>query len=316
MPYKEGPLPQKDYTKPGVDDVYHATNVYANGELVALWNPPSTAGGGGGGAGGGPAGVPGAAGVPGVSAADADLQLQDEDQIDAPAGSHSAWLARQVAAGNITQEEADRSNADVANDEAETSSNPGAVDNSPPGAAGKGQILDYSRFRNTTSFPDSFVLTPRGTTLGQMTTQAQVSPQRAQAAGGLTIQQIVFNLANLAHNVYEPVKARYPSCIVGNTFRSSGTPQHGQGMAIDLKFRGMRKQEYINVARWVRDNIPFDQLIMENSVRGDMWIHCSFYAGFGRKKNGAIGYMINGSNYKQGLKDLSYLSHVRAVPTA
>ena len=49
MPYKEGPLPQKDFFAPGVEDVYYSPNVYANGVQIALWQPPGTSGSPGGG---------------------------------------------------------------------------------------------------------------------------------------------------------------------------------------------------------------------------------------------------------------------------
>lgn len=288
-PWIKDSLPQKDSNEPGVKDLYKSPDVFANNANVVLYDPPS--GGGG------------------VSAADVYYIRTDEDMIDASPEQVSAYQNTLVGLGLASQDELNEGNSAAGDPNA-------PIDNSPPKASGKGKILDYERFKNLTSFPDSLVLTPKGTTLGEMTTQTQLPEGRVRAVRGLTVQQVVFNLANLAYNIYEPLKLKYPNCILGNTFRPSGKPQHGQGMAADLKFRGMPKNEYIHVATWIRDNLPFDQLIMENSPKGDMWIHCSFYSGFGRRKSGAIGHMINGTNYKQGLRDLSFLSYVRNIPTA
>ena len=44
MPYVQAGTPQKDYTKSGVDDVYHSGNVYANNVPIALWLSPGASG--------------------------------------------------------------------------------------------------------------------------------------------------------------------------------------------------------------------------------------------------------------------------------
>lgn len=106
--------------------------------------------------------------------------------------------------------------------------------------------------------------------------------------GRITVPQILHNLSNLAANVYEPIKAKYPNVVVTNTFRqnppgaSSKQAQHGMGMAMDLVFPGADAAQYFEIAKWIRDNINFDQLLQEKSGQ-TRWIHISHYSGFGYK---------------------------------
>jgi uncharacterized Zn-binding protein involved in type VI secretion len=109
-----------------------------------------------------------------------------------------------------------------------------------------------------------------------------------KAQYGLTVPQILTNMANLAKNIWEPLKAQYPDAIITNSFRQ-GPPgakgeqsQHGRGQAIDLKFGNRPKSDYYAIACWMRDNLPFDQLLQE--VCGTAyWIHVSHYSGTGIK---------------------------------
>lgn len=90
----------------------------------------------------------------------------------------------------------------------------------------------------------------------------------------------------LCENVLEPVRAhcgrpvritsgfRSPElCVAVGSSRNS---QHAKGEAADFELRGISNYE---VAAWIRDNLQFDQLILENYVRGQPnsgWIHCSY----------------------------------------
>lgn len=59
---------------------------------------------------------------------------------------------------------------------------------------------------------------------------------------------------------------------VGSSWRS----QHRKGEAVDFEIPGVSNYD---VARWIRDNLVFDQLILENYVRGDPnsgWVHVSY----------------------------------------
>ena len=135
-----------------------------------------------------------------------------------------------------------------------------------------------------------------------------------KAQYGLTVPQILNNLANLAKNVYEPIKARYPRVIVTNTFRQ-GPPgagkaqaQHGLGMAMDLVFPGLTTNQYYDVAVWIRDNLPFDQLLQEKAG-SKIWIHVSHYSGNGTqvpKQNKVANVIVSPSySFTPGLAPLA-----------
>jgi len=95
---------------------------------------------------------------------------------------------------------------------------------------------------------------------------------------GNTEQVIIDNLSVLANNVLEPIKTKYPNMFVTSGFRiGSGTSQHERGLAADMQFTGVAKSDYINIATWIRENVPHDQLILEfkNTGTGLPWIHIS-----------------------------------------
>ena len=100
---------------------------------------------------------------------------------------------------------------------------------------------------------------------------------------GLTKGQIVCNLKLLAQNCLDPIKARYPSALVTNAFRyptgkAAGKSQHEIGQAADIQLSGTSKSEYYNIALWIRDNVPHDQLLLEYKTTGTglPWIHISY----------------------------------------
>jgi uncharacterized Zn-binding protein involved in type VI secretion len=134
-----------------------------------------------------------------------------------------------------------------------------------------------------------------------------------KAQYGLTVPQILNNLANLAKNVYEPIKARYPRVIVTNTFRqgpsggASEQGQHGRGQAMDLVFPGLSTNQYYDVAVWIRDNLPFDQLLQEKSGN-TIWIHVSHYSGTGQqvpKQNRVANLILSPYAFIPGLSPLA-----------
>ena len=58
----------------------------------------------------------------------------------------------------------------------------------------------------------------------------------------------------------------------------SATSQHMQGHAVEA--------QHLEVAEWIRDNLEFDQLILEFYTPGDPhsgWVHCSYVPGRCRK---------------------------------
>jgi uncharacterized Zn-binding protein involved in type VI secretion len=154
--------------------------------------------------------------------------------------------------------------------------------------------------------------------LGPNTPYTSDNPNRGdnkfiKAQYDLTVPQILTNLANLAKNVYEPIKARYPRVIVTNTFRQ-GPPgagsqqgQHGRGQAMDLVFPGLSTNQYYDVAVWIRDNLPFDQLLQEKAG-SKIWIHVSYYGGAGiqvPKQNKVANLIVSPYQFVPGLAPLA-----------
>jgi hypothetical protein len=118
-----------------------------------------------------------------------------------------------------------------------------------------------------------------------------------KAQYGLTVPQILTNLADLAANIWEPLKARYPGMIITNTFRQ-GKPggakeqaQHGRGQAFDAQLPGASYAKYYEIACWMRDNLPVGQLLQERSSASpaSTWIHCSY-------ENGKYGIQVPKQN--------------------
>lgn len=89
-------------------------------------------------------------------------------------------------------------------------------------------------------------------------------------------EDIITNLSALAKNVLEPLRAKYPGFRINSGFRSytKGRSQHEKGQAVDIQWPGASYDTYWERAKWVKDNLPFDQFIYEfgNSV----WFHLSW----------------------------------------
>ena len=96
------------------------------------------------------------------------------------------------------------------------------------------------------------------------------------------------NLTILCEKILEPVRVHYGIPFVPNSaFRcpelntaigSSDRSQHVTGQAVDFEIPGVSNKE---VALWVKDNLVFDQLILEFYKEGQPssgWVHCSYRA--------------------------------------
>lgn len=97
----------------------------------------------------------------------------------------------------------------------------------------------------------------------------------------------------LCAKVLEPVRDHFGRPVrITSGFRtpqlclavgSSEGSQHAQGEAADFEVTGV---DNVTVAKWIRDRLPFDQLILENYVQGQPnsgWIHVSYRAARMRK---------------------------------
>ena len=115
-------------------------------------------------------------------------------------------------------------------------------------------------------------------------------------------------LKDLCVHVLEPVRAHFGKPVrVNSGFRalrvnraigSKDGSQHRLGQAADIEIDGVSNAD---LARWIRDNIDFDQLILENyrpGVAGSGWVHVS-WRGFnrrGRKGRDGVLTMTMGSH--------------------
>jgi hypothetical protein len=212
----------------------------------------------------------------------------------------------------------------------------GKVDETPPPTYAPSTSVagDFGSYNQDNIPYDTLMLTDK-TSLAEFTTKAALwgnqpkplgpntpytseNPNRGdnkfiKAQYDLTVPQILTNLANLAKNVYEPIKARYPRVIVTNTFRQ-GPPgagsqqgQHGRGQAMDLVFPGLSTNQYYDVAVWIRDNLPFDQLLQEKAG-SKIWIHVSYYGGTGiqvPKQNKVANLIVSPYQFVPGLAPLA-----------
>lgn len=145
--------------------------------------------------------------------------------------------------------------------------------------------------------PDSYQLSPNFT-LGMVSSKC-VFPYRVSAQCGLSMPDIVCNLKALCVNVLEPLRAKYPNGFrVNSGFRKgSGKSQHLRGQAADIQWAGLPTSAYLDRAKWIRDNLPFDQLIMEHGK--SIWIHVSFKRGGPQRSDVRTMYR---NRYPAGLK--------------
>ncbi len=236
-----------------VEPVYDSANVYANGVLIALYDASATPG----------SFAP--TSVPRVTVVQAVQNVEGDD--DNTAGKREA--DRFLAEGRITKQEyATITTTPVPKTQGIKPSTP------TPGKASAAVTGDISY---------STVLTPNGFTLGQAIknvtfprTIQQLSEHSPLVSGP---SAVVNNLAALALNILEPVKAKYPNMLITNTYRHGATiggGAHGTGQAADLQFRGIPAHKYYEIAVWIEKNIPYDQLLLEYLPGKTVWIHISY----------------------------------------
>lgn len=115
------------------------------------------------------------------------------------------------------------------------------------------------------------------------------------------------NMRRLCCQILEPVRENYGIPInVSSMFRSpelnramngSKKSQHMHGCAVDFKVKDVPNLE---LAIWIRDNLIFDQLILEAPTSDPFhgWVHCSLISGQNRMQTLT---MIEG-RYEQGLR--------------
>ena len=69
------------------------------------------------------------------------------------------------------------------------------------------------------------------------------------------------------------ITSGYRSKLLNATIKGSSTSQHTKGEAADIVISG---EDLYHVAEWIRDNLEFDQMILEVNSKGSRWIHVSY----------------------------------------
>ena len=99
----------------------------------------------------------------------------------------------------------------------------------------------------------------------------------------ITGEEIICNLQGLATSLLDPIMDQFcggKRIPLNAAFRLPGRKrmegQHGLGMAVDLQqFAGFDHQKAYDIAKWIIENLPFDQLLLEK-IGTNPWIHVSY----------------------------------------
>lgn len=241
------------------------------------------------------------------TATPANQAMADGDEADAAEpGAGAKHIAAQIAAGVFTAR-------DLAGLARATTISAGAADTATPKAQGPistdcGNLHDQlNNYQGI--LLDTLPLTSKFT-LGSITRAPNVTfdhPVRGPSAG-LSFEQVICNLKLLTINCIEPIKEKYPNLHITNSWRPSGigspTSQHPKGQACDIQFRGVHPKEYFTICQWIRDNVAYDQLLLEYKTTGTRlpWIHISFDSAKSRRQ---VLTFLNDVTYAQGLTQLS-----------
>jgi len=106
------------------------------------------------------------------------------------------------------------------------------------------------------------------------------------------------NLTLLCEKVLEPVRKKFGPVRITSGYRSlalnmainpmtstvNRVSKHSIGQAADFEVRGLSN---FTLAEWCRDNLDYDQIILEFYTPGDQnsgWVHVSFVEGKNRKQ--------------------------------
>ena len=119
----------------------------------------------------------------------------------------------------------------------------------------------------------------------------------------------VINLVNLCNFILQPIRDEFGVIRINSGYRSpalnkavggSKTSQHCNGQAADFESTRISNP---NLAKWISQNLEFDQLILEFYDGKDPnsgWVHCSYNL-MGNRKNILTALKTkNGVQYKSG----------------
>ena len=110
--------------------------------------------------------------------------------------------------------------------------------------------------------------------------------------------QQIENIKTLAINILQPIRTQFNKpLIISSCFRSaelcieigsSINSQHcadNKSAAADFEIWGMDNKK---LATWIKENLEFDQLILEFYIEGDPnsgWVHCSYSTDLNRNES-------------------------------
>ena len=211
-----------------------------------------------------------------------DMEYEEADQ----------YIEKAISEGKLTKEEVEKDNSKQP-EETETAA-PSETVEAVPGNCGT--------FANASSIPAATQLS-KYFTLGDLTTKVALPSERKEVKPhlGLSVAEIVCNLKKLAENSLDPVKEKYPDLIITNTFRlGTNKSQHNIGQAADMQFTTAKASDYFEIAKWIKDNVLFDQLLLEYRSNGRPWIHIS-YSDSPRKQ---VMTFMNHKKHSMGLSQL------------
>jgi len=120
------------------------------------------------------------------------------------------------------------------------------------------------------------------------------------------------NAIALFENVVQKVRNHFGRTIINSGYRSielnkkvggSNKSQHCKGQAADIECPGYSNYD---VAKWIEDNLDFDQVILEFHIPGisdSGWVHVSYVKGrFSNRKKSLTAMRVDGkTQYKMGL---------------
>jgi zinc D-Ala-D-Ala carboxypeptidase len=160
---------------------------------------------------------------------------------------------------------------------------------------------------NKVDHPAKKVALPDGYLSPHFTQQEMTKSQTATRLGidNTPTEKHINALKELCLHVLEPCRNKFGRSITPSSgYRSKElckaigskvSSQHAKGQAVDFEIPSIAN---IDVARYIRDNLDFDQLILEFYKEEDPeagWVHCS-YKSSGNRKQALI---YNGKSYKK-----------------
>lgn len=124
-------------------------------------------------------------------------------------------------------------------------------------------------------------------------------------------EEQIENLKSLCENILQPIRDKFGipfapssgfrSVALCEAIGSKSTSQHAKGQAADFEVPTISNYD---LACMIRDEMDFDQLILECYKKGDPnsgWVHCS-YRNDGQNRKQCLTYQ-RGEGYSEGLSE-------------